>query len=159
MVGEANVGSPALLDTHRPGEFQMRRFVARPEQVSAISKLAPLKIISPVRGDSQLSHFSSGTARQTGISGDRRPARLIFQGKRGEVLAAAGPWRTSGDWWREDPWDQDEWDLEVQFPSAAKNAKAKAGPTGPRDTAGQRGRYRIYYDALSKSWFARGMYD
>jgi hypothetical protein len=97
---------------------------------------------------------------------DRRPARLIFQGKRGEVLAAAGPWRTSGDWWREDPWDQDEWDLEVRFSlRLVKRAKARSLTLGPpvhgqiKERTGERGRYRIYYDALRKSWFVRGIYD
>ena len=37
---------------------------------------------------------------------------------RGDVLAASGPWRASGDWWRENPWQEDEWDLEIRFHSA-----------------------------------------
>ena len=41
--------------------------------------------------------------------------RISFRGMRGEVVAASGPWRTSGDWWQEDPWQQDEWDLEIHF--------------------------------------------
>ncbi len=33
----------------------------------------------------------------------------------GDVIARAGPWRTSGRWWRGDrtAWDRDEWDLEL----------------------------------------------
>ena len=41
--------------------------------------------------------------------------RVSFNGLRGQVMAASGPWRTSGDWWREDAWHQDEWDLELRF--------------------------------------------
>jgi len=158
VVGEANVGSPALLDTHRPGEFQMRRFVARPE-VSGNS------IAAAASGNSNHTATASFRIFRPAVPAklewrDRRPARLIFLGKRGEVLAAGGPWRTSGDWWREDPWDQDEWDLEVRFPlSAAKNSNPKAGSTGSQRAAEERGRYRVYYDALRKSWFVRGIYD
>ncbi|MGA8103429.1 MAG: hypothetical protein WB869_14815, partial [Candidatus Acidiferrales bacterium] len=156
VVGEANVGTPALLDTHRPGEFQMRRFVARPE-VSGNSIAGDASGNSTDTATASFRIFRPALPAQLELC-DRRPARLIFQGKRGEVLAAAGPWRTSGDWWREDPWDQDEWDLEVRFPSsAAKNSKA--GSTGSRGAAEERGRYRIYYDALRKSWFVRGIYD
>jgi hypothetical protein len=71
-----------------------------------------------------------------------RPARVMFQGRRGEVLAASGPWRTSGDWWREDPWQQDEWDVEIQF-----------------HTSPERGVYRIYFDGVRRGWFVRGSYD
>jgi hypothetical protein len=46
---------------------------------------------------------------------NEQPARIYFQGTRGEVIAASGPWRSSGEWWQEDPWHQDEWDLEVEF--------------------------------------------
>ena len=27
LVGDANIGSPELVDTHRPGEFRMKRFL------------------------------------------------------------------------------------------------------------------------------------
>ena len=56
----------------------------------------------------------------------RRPTRVVFQGLRGEVLAASGPWRTSGDWWREDPWHQDEWDLEIHFHASSSSRDAAA---------------------------------
>ncbi len=44
-----------------------------------------------------------------------RLARVSFNGVRGEVMAASGPWRTSGEWWREDGWEHDEWDIDVRF--------------------------------------------
>jgi protein ImuB len=33
----------------------------------------------------------------------------------GDVIGRAGPWRTSGRWWRGDQtsWNRDEWDLEL----------------------------------------------
>jgi protein ImuB len=32
----------------------------------------------------------------------------------GAIVQAAGPWRSSGDWWTgPTPWDHDEWDVEL----------------------------------------------
>ena len=71
---------------------------------------------------------------------------------RGDVVAASGPWRTSGDWWREDAWQQDEWDLEIRFGSAAEAMQYRSAAIGTRihgrEPSGnpRRGLYRIYYD-------------
>jgi len=31
----------------------------------------------------------------------------------GRIVAGAGPWRSSGEWWSKQPWLQDEWDVEL----------------------------------------------
>ncbi len=64
---------------------------------------------------------------------DGLPARVFFQGMRGEVAAASGPWRTSGDWWQE-AWDQAEWDVEVYFSGGVpqKTARPSADCTRAR---------------------------
>jgi protein ImuB len=161
VVGEGNVGSPSLVDTWRPGEFQMQRFLAPVEMAAAGAETG-----AAARGPS--ADFKTPASfrifrppmpatleLQTG-----RPTRIFFQGQRGDVLAAAGPWRTSGDWWREDGWHQDEWDLEIQFhpplhpPHTGRTtigAPAAARPNG--------GLYRVYYDAMRGGWFVRGVYD
>jgi protein ImuB len=84
---------------------------------------------------------------------DEQPARVYFRGMRGEVVAASGPWRSSGDWWQEDAWQQDEWDLAIAFPSAQKEGEQK------RSEWPEQGLYRIYYDTLRQGWFLRGVYD
>jgi hypothetical protein len=85
---------------------------------------------------------------------------------RGEVVAASGPWRSSGDWWQEDAWYQDEWDLEIEF--GPVGAQHRCAPTRQNlnspdaqqfPSSPQRGLYRIYYDALRQGWFVRGEYD
>jgi hypothetical protein len=70
---------------------------------------------------------------------------------RGNVIVASGPWRTSGDWWEEHGWRQDEWDIEIHFDSSRKNNLPRSVP--------QNGLYRIYYDWVRRSWFVRGRYD
>jgi hypothetical protein len=59
---------------------------------------------------------------------------------RGEVLWAAGPWRSSGDWWEEDAWVRDEWDIAVQ---------EKAGIA----------LYRLVHDLVGGEWMVDGTYD
>jgi len=152
VVGEGNVGSPSLTDTHRPGDFQMLRFL--------ISREAP-KID---RGCSRARHRTDERADGTIPASFRVfrpaipakldlhtgfPARVTFHGLRGKVSAASGPWRTSGDWWREDPWQQDEWDLEIHFQDAGEPFNGFSNP----------GIYRFYYDSLRRGWFVRGVYD
>jgi hypothetical protein len=95
------------------------------------------------------------------------------------VRQASGPWRTSGEWWREEQWMEDEWDLEVCFVDKNRRAQNQspgrvsehAGATGMSPTAkyaqGKQpdhppqevGRYRIVFDVLRQGWFARGRYD
>jgi protein ImuB len=42
-----------------------------------------------------------------------RPLRLAAGAIRGNVITYAGPWRSSGDWWTENPWNRDEWDVSL----------------------------------------------
>ena len=68
-----------------------------------------------------------------------RPVHVSPQGlPGGPVTQAAGPWRTSGDWWktREGSWDRDEWDV------ALSNDRL----------------YRIYCEP-SRQWFVEALYD
>ncbi|HXQ25720.1 MAG TPA: hypothetical protein VN822_04865 [Candidatus Acidoferrales bacterium] len=155
VVGEGNVGSPSLVDTHRPGEFQMRRFLTPLAAVETNCNQGGAHS-GKQRADSKVATsfraFRPPVPAKLELHAGR-PTRVIFQGLRGEVLAAAGPWRTSGDWWREDPWQQDEWDLEIHFHSFSghSDVSAKFHP--------ECGLYRFYYDSLRGGWFVRGIYD
>jgi protein ImuB len=52
----------------------------------------------------------------------------------------AGPWRTSGDWWRDDRWARDEWDVMLE-------------------RAGQQTLYRVYRELKTENWYVEGNYD
>ena len=99
IVGPDRVGSPELLDTHRPHAFRMAAFAsaALPLAVTRGSRLM-LRLFRPPL-----------TARVALASG--QPNFIAAEGIRGKVLEFAGPWRTSGDWWTSDPWSRDEWDI------------------------------------------------
>jgi protein ImuB len=98
IVGEDRVGSPELLNTHRPDAFRLSALhYAAPPARPAPARLA-LRIFRPPR-----------PAQVTLASG--QPGFVAASGIRGKVLEFAGPWRTSGDWWTTDPWSRDDWDI------------------------------------------------
>src|SRR5436305_14991646 len=97
LVGEGNLGAAKLVDSHRPESFQMTRFVVANEQNKRRGKcethtkehpnvratVTALRIVRPpqaVRVELQ----------------NQQPAKVYLQGIRGEVVAASGPWRSSG---------------------------------------------------------------
>jgi len=135
IVGEERVGSPELLDTHRPDAFRMVRM-----QGGAGWKPAGRLLIGP-RGEAALCPKALAlrifrpprAARVAVISG--RPGFIAADGIRGKVLDLAGPWRTSGDWWTADPWSRDEWDIALSDGAV----------------------YRLYCEP--RGWFVEGSYD
>jgi protein ImuB len=174
LVGSANVGSPELVDTHRPGEFRMSRFrpPANEESLRRKSKNGTeLAIAEPAANESPSRRSSVGFRMfrprlpATIELHDGIPSRVFFRGVYGSVIAVSGPWRTSGDWWREDSWLQDEWDIEVwvNSPSAriihTRNSFSALDSNPQQQTAAPSGTYCIYFDVTAQSWFVRGMYD
>lgn len=128
LVGAENVGSPELVDTHRPGAFRMKRFVAAGQR-GAPRRTSPRILIAFRAFRPPLA------AAVTTPSGE--PLQVQAQGIRGRVMAAAGPWRTSGDWWRGDEWARDEWDVALQ----------------------DGGLYRLGCDHATGRWYVEGSYD
>jgi len=172
VVGEGNVGSPAIVDTHRPGAFQMRKFHAASEGAETVRERgANGSEAQAANGESENGAGEAGgedAGRKVAASfrafrpeiparielHGGRPMAVSFQGARGEVREASGPWRTSGNWWREDAWKQEEWDLEVKFRSTGPEIAAKEA-----NVRGEGGVYRVYYDAQRRGWFVRGIFD
>jgi len=156
LVGNSNVGSPQLVDTHRPGEFRMVPFVPASQETNRSKKKDAAK---PTTSDSESeeSKFRRATIAFRRFrpelpanveSRKNCPCRIHFRGAYGNVVTAAGPWRTSGDWWEKHGWRQDEWDVEIRFHAAQASR-----------TVAMDGLYRIYYDWTRRSWFVRGRYD
>jgi protein ImuB len=148
LVGDSNIGSPELVDTHRPGEFRLSRFLPQRENFLRSNRrpLTAFRIFRPPM------------PAKVGLR-DARPATVSFNTLHGYVIAASGPWRTSGDWWREDTWHHDEWDLELRFDSMpGPNARDRFSNASPAKSP-QQGVYCLYFDALRQNWFVRGVYD
>jgi protein ImuB len=137
LVGEENIGSPALLDTHRPDAFSMKRFTLNTKSTknrqSAIGNRQSLgfRIFRP-------------PLRAVVQAEQGWPAQISAWGKQrsvyGKVVSLAGPWRTTGDWWRGDRWARDEWDVMLEH-------------------SGQQAVYRIYRELKTEAWFVEGNYD
>jgi protein ImuB len=129
LVGEGKAGAAELPDTYRPGAFVMHRFApppadARPKTRNSTAQRLAVRIFRPALA-----------ARVYAPAG--RPARVEARGIRGTVVASAGPWRTSGAWWREDAWARDEWDVALSDGAL----------------------YRVYRDYMQSKWFVEGVYD
>jgi protein ImuB len=100
IVGDQNVGTPQVLDTHRADAFSNCSGWGRASVAShaAGSPALVLRRFRPARA-----------ARVTLVRS--QPGAITAVGVRGKVVDLAGPWRSSGDWWTPDPWSRDEWDI------------------------------------------------
>ena len=148
IVGGDRVGSLALLDTHRPEGFRMQPFVMRE---------------SPSGSGRNQENFQNSSSEREGRSTELVTALRLFrpplaakvtlregnptyvaswQGEElgGEILWAAGPWRSSGDWWEKEGWARDEWDIAVQEETQIVC-------------------YRLVRDLLRGRWLLEGTYD
>jgi protein ImuB len=103
VVGEENVGSPEILDTHRPDAFQMTKFgIGRSPSPSGKGESRNLSLRlyrPPLDATVQLRNTV--------------PIWIAFYGVHGSIASTSGPWHTSGDWWRPTMWDREEWDIET----------------------------------------------
>ena len=103
VVGEENVGSAEIIDTHRPDAFSVIPFGRRlreSTQLNSINLRLTLRLFRPP--------FDATVQLR-----DQIPTWIAFHGRHGSIATASGPWHTSGDWWRPTMWDREEWDVEV----------------------------------------------
>ena len=123
IVGESNVGTPELLNTHHPNPFRMSKH-QQPETSNQIpdTRQAFRYFRPPIPATITLDH--------------QRPTHLTAPNLNGKVLKAAGPWRTTGDWWTTQPWNRDEWDITLSNSTL----------------------YRIYREP-NNNWYIEGTYD
>jgi protein ImuB len=142
IVGEGKVGSLQLLDTHRPEGFSMQRFaICEPAAKSEANDNSHSKRTSD-HLVTALRIFRPPVAVTVTVQGGR-PTHITGSKKKeicGEILWAAGPWRSSGDWWEQDGWARDEWDIAVQQETGIAL-------------------YRLIRDLLSGRWLLEGEYD
>jgi protein ImuB len=108
VIGQDRVGSPALVDTYRPGAFTTKPFaIDHDRNCSAVSAGSAF----PVR--SALRRCRQPVPARAAVGADGKPLRITTDRRGysgGAVVQCVGPWRTSGDWWTSG-WDRDEWDV------------------------------------------------
>jgi protein ImuB len=66
-----------------------------------------------------------------------RPPLEMSKAFKNRIVRRSGPWRTSGEWWRQDSWDRDEWDVVLRDGSL----------------------YCVYRERGSERWLVDGEYD
>jgi protein ImuB len=130
LMGEARVGTPAVVDSHDEGALAMKAFNPglRP-QAPGPAKLSPAfrRFRLPIVADVCVEHGAPVAVMPIarGLAG-------------GRVITCAGPWRSSGHWWALDRrgWDRDEWEVEL--------------PDGV---------YRLARDRATGRWAIEGAFD
>ncbi len=161
VMGSDRIGAPGSVDTFRPGAFAMTPFSTEPAAMAPPSMPAPSSAASPANVPASVpASVPIGALRRCRqpvparvVADAGRPVRVTsdrrgFSG--GAVVAATGPWRTSGHWWDETsgpggaaagrlagPWDRDEWDVALS----------------------DRARYRVFRDRATDAWFIEGIFD
>jgi len=105
-----------------------------PENLVKKAEAFRMQRFAPVepKGEKEKSDGASSSAAITALRMFRPPLRAkvtLHDGKpkhvvclkrkeiSGDILWMAGPWRSSGDWWEQDGWARDEWDIALQWPA------------------------------------------
>ena len=101
LAGEGRVGSPRLVDSHRPGKFVVVPFGQPAAAGKSIpgSRL-PLRVFRPGR-EVEVRLYKTV------------PRYLKGKGIRGRVLQFAGPWRLEGEWWEAEALLRDYYHVEL----------------------------------------------
>ena len=145
------VGSPEILDTHRQDGFRMIPFAAddgaRGSEHARHIECSPGEASGPSSRKNTgalvaLRVFRPALAAVVAMK-DGQPAQVASPERptlRGEVVWCAGPWRSSGEWWTEQAWSHEEWDVAV---------RNEEGVTV----------YRVYRDQIAGKWWVEGTYD
>ena len=142
LVGESRIGSPVLEDSHRPDAWVMTRYA--PEGAKG-AKGAPGADGAGARGADGAGGAALVLRRQRIPPAIRvsvehgRPVHLAAAKRgmpQGAVVQAAGPWRSSGNWWGAS-WNRDEWDVALATGIVC----------------------RIFRDRVTGRWFLEAIYD
>jgi protein ImuB len=129
LVGDGAVGTPERLDTHRPDAYLLRpHALLTPPPERTVTRRAPLRLACRL--------YRPPLAATVRIMRER-PVAIRSAMLTGTIQNAAGPWRTSGEWWAETRWARDEWDVALDDGAL----------------------YRIFRDLDSARWFVDAMYD
>ncbi len=166
LMGDSHVGSPQLVDSWKPGAFEMTSFAlaastapaapvtpvtpvtpaapAAPAAPSApVTPAAPAAPSAPGAPATALRRFRLPVPARVHVH-EGRPTRIVTDRRGvtgGAVVQSAGPWRTSGEWWNDAQpgrsWDRDEWDVALTDGTI----------------------YRVYVERDIGQWFLEGVVD
>lgn len=128
--GRSCVGSPELLDTHKPHTFCVRSFSSETGLKTSPVAISPYVVLRIFRPPLEATVKLSGET----------PHVVNLQRKGNLVLASSGPWCSSGEWWNGSRWSREEWDIALETNEGV-------------------GLYRLYRDMNEQRWFVEGIFD
>jgi protein ImuB len=136
MVGKGNVGTPVLLNTHRPDGFQMAAL--NTAGIENAQKTIDLETQAKEQRVLRLGIrlFRPALHARVKLAGIT-PQDVLARGVKGKVIQFAGPWKTSGEWWAATSWMREEWDVALDDGAL----------------------YRIYRESETREWYVHGVYD
>lgn len=128
--GISCVGTPNIVDSYRPGAFSVQPF----SSLTEASQKRTLRTVLALR------IFRPAVETSVELSGEK-PHFIRLWNTHRRVLAAFGPWCSSGNWWNSaTAWVHEEWDVVVR-------------------TCEGVGYYRIYRDQIKGAWFIGAAFD
>jgi protein ImuB len=104
LAGTDHVGSPEILNSHRPDAFCLRPCAFEPSE-PGISESRSLRLA--------MRYFRPPVAARVNVQ-NHVLRRVVSQRVSGAIIQAAGPWRNSGGWWASGSWARDEWDIVLE---------------------------------------------
>lgn len=141
LVGAANVGTPVVVDSHRPDDYTLGPFEG--------SELAP-EAAAGVDADRDAERAMRGSVGPIALRRLRPPRPVEVEVRDGRptrvrdtagldavVETCAGPWRLSGHWWDTHAWAHDEWDVALSDHTI----------------------WRLSHDRLADTWSLTALYD
>jgi protein ImuB len=165
-MGQDRIGAPVLVDTYRPGAFEMAPFATVHDEHRRTGRTGgkdrmgrmvehaeppcpprPALPANPALGVAAIRKCRQPVPAVVAVSHSGAPIKVVthrrgFAG--GSVLRAMGPWKTSGDWWLEGAgeagragWDRDEWDVALSDGAS----------------------YRVFLDRPTGGWFIDAILD
>jgi len=127
LVGPVNVGAPQTTDSFKEEECQMGKWQWSQTTTQDKPPLVPQLGIRRYRPPKEIEI----------LMGRDGPSAIHGKGISARILVAAGPYRTSNEWWKEEGWSRDYWDVHASDGAL----------------------YRLHQDRQSGSWFVDGYYD
>src|SRR5438067_9153933 len=119
LLGPDRVGRPFLEETHRPDAFRMEPFYWAVESAVPSGKNhqstsdADALRTAHTRARIPLRRFRKRRPAAV-LLDENKPAHVRAPVTEGVVVAQAGPYPLSGNWWDERAWARVEWDVQVE---------------------------------------------
>jgi protein ImuB len=144
LVGPERVGAPAVPDTHRPGAWSLVPFAPTSEDrgqgTGDREQGTEKQLQESSRGGGELCPVLRAfrPPREARVDAvNDRPAVVWVDSLGGIVVGWAGPYRLVGEWWGDEPFAREDFDVATTDGSLL----------------------RIHFDRLEHRWFADGIYD